>query len=145
VVSGHRRVHAGSVHVVGGVCLSGGSVSPKAVTGATPLADPLAALPVPPPGAPPVAVNLGGSSTMTIDPGVYPAITVSGKARLTMTPGNYEIAGGGFNLSGRVQVTGHRSADRQCQQPVSLRGRRDVRRHERGRLSRGGTPTTGSR
>jgi hypothetical protein len=106
VVSGHGQVKAGSVLVVGGVSLSGGSISPTPVTGGKPLADPLAALPVPPAGASHPAVNLGGSSTMTINPGIYPAITVSGNARLTMSPGIYEIAGGGFNVSGKAQVTG---------------------------------------
>src|SRR5262249_6049152 len=39
-------------------------------------------------------------------PGIYSTITVSGNAWLTMSPGIYEIAGGGFNVSGKAQGTG---------------------------------------
>ena len=34
----------------------------------------------------------------TIGPGVYSQITVSGNASLTLNPGIYVIAGGGFTL-----------------------------------------------
>ena len=44
----------------------------------TPVADPLAGLAVPSAGTSNGAVNLGGSSSKTINPGVYSQITVSG-------------------------------------------------------------------
>jgi hypothetical protein len=53
-----------------------------------------------------MAVNLGGSSVLTIYPGVYSAITVFGDAILTMKPGIYEITGGGFTVSSGGKVTG---------------------------------------
>jgi len=68
--------------------------------------DPLAGLAVPPAGPARTAVNLGGSSVLTINPGVYSQISVSGNAKLTMNPGIYEIAGGGFSVSGSGSVTG---------------------------------------
>ena len=107
IANGSGQVKAGSIQVVGGVNVSGGaSLSPKPVTGATALADPLAGLAVPTAGTSFGAVNLGGSSTLTINPGLYTAINVSGNARLTMNPGIYEIAGGGFSVGGSAQVTG---------------------------------------
>ena len=51
-------------------------------------------------------MNLGGSSVLTINPGVYSQISVSGDAQLTMNPGIYEIAGGGFSVSDSGSVTG---------------------------------------
>ena len=107
IANGSGQVKAGSIQVVGGVNVSGGaSLSPKPVTGATALVDPLAGLAVPTAGTSFGAVNLGGSSAETIPPGVYSAIKVSGNARLTMQPGIYEIAGGGFSVGNSAQVTG---------------------------------------
>ena len=107
VASGSASVTATSIQVVGGVNVSGGAkLSPKPVTGAKSVPDPLAGLAVPPVGPARTAVNLGGSSVLTINPGVYSQISVSGDAQLTMNPGIYEIAGGGFSVSGSGSVTG---------------------------------------
>jgi len=100
-------VKATSIQVVGGVNVSGtAKLSPTPVTGAKSVPDPLAGLAVPPAGPARTAVNLGGSSVLTINPGVYSQISVSGNAKLTMNPGIYEIAGGGFSVSGSGSVTG---------------------------------------
>ena len=43
---------------------------------------------------------------MTIQPGIYSNISVSGTAKLTMASGVYVIEGGGFSVSGSASVTG---------------------------------------
>jgi hypothetical protein len=107
LASGGATIQAGSIQVVGGVQITGGaSVSPKPVTGVGGMPDPLANLPVPAAGPSRGSVNLGGSSTLTINPGVYTAINVAGNATLTLSPGIYEIAGGGFSVSGSGKVDG---------------------------------------
>ena len=107
VASGSASVTATSIQVVGGVSVSGtAKLSPKPVTGAKSVPDPLADLAVPPVGPVQKAVSLSGSSTLTINPGVYSQISVAGNAQLTMNPGIYEIAGGGFSVSYGGKVTG---------------------------------------
>jgi hypothetical protein len=106
--SGNAQVSAGTIEVVGKV-LSSGNAHLKATptTGATAIADPLAQLPVPASDLPKqVMVNVGGNSSLTINPGIYSQINVSGNAKLTMNPGVYVITGGGFNVSGNAGVTG---------------------------------------
>src|SRR5262249_23084570 len=101
VVSGSASITATRIDVVGKVSASTtGTLSPTPHTGASPVPDPLAALAVPSAGPNQGVVNLGGSNSLTIDPGVYSRITVSGGARLTMNPGVYIITGGGFTASG---------------------------------------------
>jgi Ca2+-binding RTX toxin-like protein len=43
---------------------------------------------------------------LTINPGIYPSIMVSGNGKLTMNPGTYVIAGGAFAVSGNGSVSG---------------------------------------
>ena len=43
---------------------------------------------------------------LTISPGIYPSISVSGSGKLTMQPGIYVITGGGFSVSGAGVVSG---------------------------------------
>jgi hypothetical protein len=111
VASGSGKVIAaagsqGGIHVVGGVSVSGGaSLSPKPVTGATGLSDPLPDLQQPKGLPSQKPVNLSGSSTLTISPGTYSSISVTGNARLTLNPGVYDITGG-FTVSNSAQVTG---------------------------------------
>jgi hypothetical protein len=52
------------------------------------------------------ALNLGGSSKQTINPGIYSQIALSVGASLTMNPGLYIIEGGGFSVVGNATVTG---------------------------------------
>ena len=106
-LSGSSKITAGGVRIVGGYTTSGTStVSPKPVTNIAPIADPLAGLAVPAAGTSLGSVNLGGSSTLTINPGVYTSISVSGAAVLTMNPGVYEIAGGGVTFTTGAVVKG---------------------------------------
>jgi subtilase family serine protease len=51
------------------------------------------------------SVNLS-SRALTINPGIYSQITVSLNGKLTMTPGIYVIAGGGFTVTGNASVSG---------------------------------------
>jgi hypothetical protein len=104
-ITGDSQLTAGSVQVVGGASVTGnGVVSPAAITGVAVLPDPLAGLPVPAGGASMAAIALS-SGTMTINPGVYPSIALSGSGSLILNPGVYVIAGGGFSVSGSASVT----------------------------------------
>src|SRR5262249_30760052 len=47
----------------------------------------------------PTSKNVSGSTTTSINPGLYSQITVSGSATLNLSPGVYVIAGGGVSLS----------------------------------------------
>jgi hypothetical protein len=103
---GTSHVSAGSILVVGGVSASTGALSPAPVTGAAFVPDPLAGLPVPGTGTSTTAVNLTGGS-LTINPGVYTQISVSGNGTtLTMNPGVYVITSGGFSVSNSANVSG---------------------------------------
>src|SRR5262249_8966030 len=52
------------------------------------------------------AFSLSGSSSQTINPGIYTSISVSNKGQLTMNPGVYIIEGGGFTVTSSASVTG---------------------------------------
>ena len=107
--SGNASATTSTIQVVGHVQRSGNaSLSPAPTTGVTALADPLATLPLPSTtgltnyGS----VNVSGSSSRTISPGIFSQITVSGNASLTFNPGIYIIEGGGLTVSGGASVTG---------------------------------------
>jgi hypothetical protein len=103
--SGNARVSAASIRVVGRVSSGGNAqLSPSPVTGAGTFGDPLANLPVPSVSGSASSVSLSGSSTLTINPGIFNSISVSGSAQLTMNPGIYVIAGGGFSVTGNGSV-----------------------------------------
>ncbi len=105
--SGNATVSANNINVVGKTQISGNAhLNPSAVTGASPVADPLVNLPVPNVGGTATSVNLSGQNTLTINPGIYSQIKVSGNAVLTMNSGVYVIAGGGFSVSGNGIVNG---------------------------------------
>ncbi|MGA2257954.1 MAG: MBG domain-containing protein, partial [Thermoguttaceae bacterium] len=105
--SGHAQLTATAIDVVGGVQRTGNAVfHPAPVTGSPAVADPLAGLAAPPAGTSQRSVNLACNSSLTINPGLYSRIDVSGNARLKLNPGIYEIAGGGFNVSGSATVSG---------------------------------------
>jgi len=54
------------------------------------------------------AMHLSGSSTTTLNPGVYDGgITLSGSSSVTLNPGVYYINGGGINMSGPSSITGN--------------------------------------
>jgi Flp pilus assembly protein TadG len=73
--------------------------------------DPLANIPAPSSSGMTVqsstAINLSGSATRTLSPGVYDGgITLSGSSSVTLNPGVYYINGGGINLSGFSGISG---------------------------------------
>jgi Periplasmic copper-binding protein (NosD)/Right handed beta helix region len=108
LLSGATKVSASTIGVVGGTSVSGSagfSVKPTKNGG---IADPYAHLPIPSATGMKTfaAVNLGGVSTSTISPGIYPSISVGGSAKLTLQPGIYVITGGGFSVSGAGIMTG---------------------------------------
>jgi Ca2+-binding RTX toxin-like protein len=109
VLSGSSKLTAASIGLFGGSSVSGSSsfgVTPTKDTTAP--TDPLASLPIPSAVGMTThaAVNLGGSSSLTIAPGIYPSISVSGSGKLTLQPGIYVITGGGFSVSGAGTATG---------------------------------------
>jgi hypothetical protein len=105
---GNSQLAAATIDVLGGVKTSGSAtVSPAATTGVS-FPDLLAGL------APPSTTgltnygsfSLAGSSSQTINPGIYSQIKVSGGASLTLSPGTYIIEGGGLTVTGGASVTG---------------------------------------
>ena len=91
------RITAASIQVVGGVDKDGhGDPEPGTChQGLALIADPLASLVAPTGGASQASVKLTKGS-LTINPGVYSSIKVSGDATLTLKPGIYIITGGGL-------------------------------------------------
>ncbi len=108
--SGNASITASSTLLVNGTTQKSGNAtdSPKPVTGAPLISDPLASLPVPVASTLGLAskgsVSVSGNSSQTIGPGVYSQITASGNASLTLQPGVYIITGGGFTVSGNANV-----------------------------------------
>ena len=93
---------ASKILVAGGVQVKGVGVSitPQATPHAATTPDPLAALAAVTASVPakPAAVNFTKGSHV-LQPGVYSKIGASGKAVVTLQPGVYVIAGGGFSVS----------------------------------------------
>ncbi len=108
-ISGAASVKAAAIQVVGGVQKSGSpTLSPQPVTGSHLVSDPLAALPYP--AIPSGQTNYGsksiaGSSSATLQPGIYSQISVSGAASVTLAAGTYVIQGGGLTASGSGTVS----------------------------------------
>ncbi len=106
--SGNAIATAASIQVKGGVSKSGNAqLNPTAATGAAILANPVPTLALPSfVGLTTyAAANLGGNTVQPLNPGIYPSITISGNAKITMNPGTYVIQGGGFSESGNGVVT----------------------------------------
>ena len=105
--SGNASVTSAATEVVGGAKVTGNAkFHPAPVNGAAAIPDPFVNLAAPSGGTSQGAVNLTGSSALTINPGVFSSINVSGNSKLTLSPGTYVIAGGGFTVSGNATVTG---------------------------------------
>jgi uncharacterized repeat protein (TIGR01451 family) len=103
-----------SIQIVGGYRASGGvTISPAPVTGAAFIADPFAVLSTPNPAG---LTNFGSvnvsTGTVTINPGIYSRIQVSGSGVLTLeagpngAPGIYIIEGGGLTVTENGSVSG---------------------------------------
>lgn len=103
-LSGGADVDAASTQIVGGYQVSGSAhFNNTPVTDAADVANPLAALTAPTGGTTQTAVNLS-NGTLTINPGVYSSITVSGNAQLILNPGIYSVGSGGITISGNATV-----------------------------------------
>jgi hypothetical protein len=106
LASGNARITAASVQVVGAVSTSGNAIVIKTGTPGG-RNDPLVLTNVSTTGLTNYgAVNIGGSTTRTIDPGIYSSINASGNATLILKAGVYYIQGGGFTVSGNASVDG---------------------------------------
>lgn len=111
--SAQIEVESGRLDVVGGASVSC-EVEPPVTTGARQLRDPLAYLARPDGsglttyGA--VSVTNG---TTTLDPGIYPSISVSGNGRIRMRPGTYVIKGGGISVTGNGRIDDETPGDGQ--------------------------------
>jgi subtilase family serine protease len=93
--------------VVGTVSQAGTAViSPAPATGSQQaVADPLAGLAVPGITGSATSVVLT-SGSLTINPGIYSQIKLSGTASLTLNPGIYVIAGGGLSVTNTASIAG---------------------------------------
>ena len=116
VASGNANIAANEIDIEGspGIGTHGNaSVSALIESGLTPAGDPLLSDPFASLAAPTVpstsfaATNIGGTTTETLQPGVYQGgISITGSASVTLTPGVYYLQGGGFSVSGNAYVTG---------------------------------------
>ena len=83
------------------------TLHPTPISGVSVLADPLAILPVPSVNTADLGtITVSGSTSRTLNPGVYDRITVSGSGKLTLNPGIYVIKGGGLTVSGSAALMG---------------------------------------
>ena len=108
-VSGTSQIVASSIGVVGTVSkASTATISPNLSTGiGVAVTDPLVGLAFPMLTGTAASVNLT-SGSLTISPGIYSRITVSGTGtKLTLKPGNYVISGGGLSVTGAASIAGN--------------------------------------
>ena len=109
LAKGNTSVTAGAILIHGDDKQKGNAtLTPAPITGAPTISDPLAGLPLP--ALPTGLSNLGaevikGTSVVTLQPGLYSQISISGKAKVTLNPGTYVIQGGGFSAIGNSIVT----------------------------------------
>ena len=115
-LTGSGSIIGKSIGISGGYSNVGsGTISPKPVTGMSPVADPLANLPAP--QVPSFSGSCTGSSAAcnpsytgslnnSIGPGTYTSITNTGSGKLTLTPGNYNITGSISNTGSGGLVLG---------------------------------------
>ena len=108
--TGTASVTAAATQVTGGYQKgSGTTINPAPVTGVTAVPDPLGGPAGPSPSGMTNygAVNLSGTATKTIQPGIYTSIAVSNSAKLTLASnGIYIIEGGGLSISGNGSISG---------------------------------------
>lgn len=113
--TGNAEIEAedGGVDVAGGVSTSGNpDIDPTPATGVTAQLDPLSYLPRPSGSG---LTTFGAISvtngTTTLDPGIYPSISVSGTGKVKMRAGTYVIAGGGISVTGNGRVEDETNGD----------------------------------
>ena len=114
LASGSPSISAPVLDLSGNIAYSGSNPNKATVTNFsqanTP--DPLASITAPSSVGMPVqsnsAINLSGSATQTLSPGVYNGgITMSGSSSITLNPGVYYINGGGINLTSSSGISGN--------------------------------------
>ena len=106
-LTGNAVISAPSVGVVGGVSTSGKAVAQNLTTGAGPVTDPLLGAQTPAIARPrsPTKVTLSDTAQRALFPGVYDAISVTGRGSLTLNAGTYVILHD-FSVSGGGTVSG---------------------------------------
>jgi Flp pilus assembly protein TadG len=112
--SGTPSITTPELDLSGRITYSGSNPNKATITNSnqTPTADPLAGIAAPSSGGMTVqsssAINLSGTSSMTLNPGVYSGgLTLSGYSSVTLNPGVYYINGGGISVSGGASITGN--------------------------------------
>lgn len=106
-LTGGASLTADAIRAVGGAAdTSSRAYTPAPVTGVPVRADPFLLLAGPSTsGLVTRADPLATGGTVTINPGIYPSITVSSKANLTMNPGVYVVRGP-VSIAGSGRLTG---------------------------------------
>lgn len=108
-VAGNGSVIASAINVVGGVQMQGSNpvVSPTPTTGATPIVDPLAGAGVPSVSGPNFG-NVVANSSTTLNPGIYTKLEIGGGSTVvTMNPGVYVIRGtSGLTMASKARLVG---------------------------------------
>lgn len=112
LISGNGVVSSPHLYTYGtpGVRVTGnGSFNTTVHTNTVPVADPLAALPVPSTTTPTISsATYAGNTVVTLSPGTYSnGIKGSSNANITLLPGTYYISAGGLNISGNASISGN--------------------------------------
>jgi hypothetical protein len=109
-LTGSASIHAPEVDVVGDVRIVGsGRISDDLNTGASPISDPLAALPPPTwnPARDLGTVRVTGSGTRDLVPGYYSGgISITDSGRVNLAPGIYVLDGAGLDVAGSGRIVG---------------------------------------
>jgi hypothetical protein len=109
--AGNGSIEADSHETAGTIQQSGGIIVGPKRTGAAPTPDPLKGIPPPNPLTLPLRgllkVNVGGSTTRTLQPGTYlGGISVSGNSDVTLQPGIYHLGTGGLSVDQNAVLRG---------------------------------------
>ena len=112
VVALNARINVPTLNVTGNALgLLNGQVNGTMTTGVVPMDDPLAYLQPPNPSSLSVQrstlLSVSGTQTLSLQPGIYyGGIRIAGSASVTMAPGTYYMAGGGFTVAAAGSVVG---------------------------------------
>jgi Putative Flp pilus-assembly TadE/G-like len=107
-MTNNTTITAQSIGVVGGISIGGADMTPAAITGIAPAADPLAFLPVPSFNTASCKADPGSNYGPTIPGGTvcYNGISITGSGNVTFPPGLY-IVNGTFSIKGSGTVSGN--------------------------------------
>ncbi len=110
VISGGANITAGSIDIDGGYSATGSpTINGPITTGVSPTPDPLAYLPAVPTTG--LTLQSGPSlnyGSYTINPGIYNGgLNINGSLTVTMNPGVYYMNGGGLTVSNAGSLTGN--------------------------------------